>query len=311
MKNKKLMLGMDVWQLSIDLDHFLRLAYQHGWSVYEVVTKSKGRISFCAPIQYHHDILRTFEQITYIKTTGMLGFAFRQLRRPRRIACLLLTLLLWYGLAHTVFEISLYGDSEETKALIQTTLTDMGYTTPFYHQDMQELKDKVKKQLENKIAWIEVSQQGSQYQIQFTTKDFAHIETLGHEELIAQKDGVIARFDLQHGSKMVAINDFVHKGDVLVSNILVDSKNVNKEVYVKGKVYAYTWKDVHVEMDANELPQPFQYFQLLLEARREASKDLQKGESIAKENILQFQDNTGTISMDIHYTLYEDITTPS
>ena len=63
-------------------------------------------------------------------------------------------------------------------------------------------------------------------------------------------------------------------------------------------------------MEKNQIAKPFQFFQLLFTARREASENLREGERIYKENILQFKDNTGTISMDIHYTLLEDITTP-
>jgi len=240
----------------------------------------------------------------------MLGFLLRQMRQPRRMVDIAFVIALWYLLSHTIFAITLSGDKEESKRLIQTTLQDMGYTTPFYDSDMQKMKSDLKKRLENEIAWMEVSKTGSQYHIQFTTKEFATIEPLQQNELIAQKDGVIEHFELQHGNKLVAINDFVHAGDVLVTNVLVDSSNTNQDLYVKGKVYAYTWKEVHVEMAANKLAKPFQFYQLLFEARREASHDLRKGESIYKENILQFQDNAGTISMDIHYTLIEDITTP-
>lgn len=300
---------MDKWELSYPYDDFLRIVKQKNWSVYEIQLH-QDLISFYAPILCHRDIERTFECVRYIKTNGMLGFLFRQLHQPRRVLCLLLSTALWYALSHTIFTISIHGDQAETKQLIEDTLQEMGYTTPFYAKDMLVMKEEVKKKLENSIAWLEISQEGSQYHIQFTTKEFVSLEELGHEELIAQKDGVIASFDLQHGSKQVAINDFVHKGDVLVSNVLIDSFQKNKEVYVKGKVYAYTWKDVHVEMAEDDLPEAIHFYQLLFEARREASKDLSKDERIEKENILQFQNNTGTISMDIHYTLYEDITTP-
>lgn len=309
MKYRKSIIGMDAWELAYSYDHFLRIVKKKDWSVYEVV-QHNDLISFYAPVTHHRDIQRTFEQIRYKRTSGMLGFLFRQLRRPQRVVCAALCMFLWYSLSHTIFAIEIQGDEEKTKQLIQTTLTDMGYATPFYESDMLKMKDEVKKTLENDIAWLEVSKEGSKYHIQFTTKEFATLDELGHEELIAQKDGVIASFDLQHGSKMVAVNDFVHAGDVLVSNILLDSFNQNKEVYVKGKVYAYTWKDVHVEMPSDDLPEPFHFYQLLFEARREATKGLRKDEHIEKENILQFQNNTGTISMDIHYTLYEDITTP-
>lgn len=303
------MIGMDEWLIHTSMIQIMRLFKQRNWSLYDLRQTKEG-ICFFAPITQRRDIASTFEHAQLRKTTGMLGFLFRQMRRPSRFLCLGCSLLLWYGLTHTIFAITLKGDQEKTKQLIVTTLDEMGYTPPFYGNDMQLMKAEVKKRLENQIAWMEVSKEGSQYHIQFTTKEFAQIEELKHEELIAQKDGIIEHFELQHGNKMVAINDFVHRGDVLVSNVLVDSRNANQEVYVKGKVYAYTWKDVHVEMASNDLPKAFQFYQLLFEARREATKDLRKEEMIHKENILQFQDNAGTISMDIHYTLIEDITTP-
>lgn len=299
---------MDLWEIPTSLRQLLRIVKQKGWSVYELKETVVG-VRFFAPVTLRKEIQHTFEYATLHHTSGMLGFLFRQFKRPQRILCVMISVGIWYGLSHTIFDISLHGDQEDTKQLIQTTLRDMGYVTPFYDQDMQQMKAEIKKKLENEIAWLEVSKEGSKYHIQFTTKEFAQIEELGHDELIAQKDGVIEHFELQHGNKMVQINDFVHKGDVLVSNVLVDSKNANQQVYVKGRVFAYTWKDVHVEMPKSDLPKAFQFYQLLFEARREASKELTKDETIHKENILQFQDNTGTISMDIHYTLIEDITT--
>lgn len=308
-RTRRSMIGMDEWAIHITFRHITRLVKQKGWSIYEIRQCEEG-VYFYAPVSHRKAIYATFEHAELRRTTGMLGFLFRQIRRPSRILCVFVSILIWLGCTHTIFAITLKGDSDETKQLITDTLNELGYEPPFHDHDMQQMKAEVRKQLENKIAWLEVSKEGSQYHIQFTTKEFATIEALGHEELIAQKDGVIEHFELQHGNKMVQVNDFVHKGDVLVSNVLVDSKNTNKEVYVKGKVYAYTWKDVHVEMPENNLPRPFQFYQLLFEARREASKDLNQTESVHKENILQFQDNTGTISMDIHYTLIEDITTP-
>lgn len=308
MKHKQ-RIGMDQWCLSYHIADFLRIVKRKGWSVYEIGQKG-DLIIFYTSIVYRNEILRTFEEIEHLRTTGMLGFLLRQMRRPSRLLCVAVSALLWYGLSHTIFTIELQGDKQETKDLLSSTLNDMGYTTPFYSTDMQSMKNTLKKRLENDVAWLEMSQVGSRYHIQFTTKEFADIETLGRDDLIAQRDGVIARFELQHGSKMVALNQYVHKGDILVSNILMDSGNAPQDVYVKGRVFAYTWKEVHVEMENNELPKPFQFYQLLFEARNEAARELGVDEKLVKENILQFQDNTGTISMDIHYTLLQDISTP-
>lgn len=186
----------------------------------------------------------------------------------------------------------------------------MGYTTPFHHQDENKLKEALKKKLENEIAWLEIEKRGSRYIITYTPKEFATLETLHHRELIAKQDGVIARFDIQHGNKVHKVNEFVHKGDVLVSNVIADSKSKNQEVYVKGRVFAYTWRDVTVSMDDTKMPKAFQYFELLMAARAQVSQDFHKDDKIHKENILQFSKDMGKIKMVIHYTLLQDITTP-
>lgn len=309
MKHNKMLLGMDEWESSIELKRLYQLVKKHNWCIYEIHTTKHG-IRFFAPVYERKEIAHGIEDACLLKTTGMLGFLFRQMKRPSRVLCVMISCLLWFVLSHTVFDITMSGDKEESKQLIQKTLREMGYQPPFYDADMEKLKLDLKKRLENEIAWMEVSKNGSCYHIQFTTKEFATITPLESNQLIAQKDGVIEHFELQHGNKLVAINDYVHAGDVLVDNILLDSNNKEQQLYVKGKVFAYTWREVHVEMKKNNIAKPFQFFQLLFTARREASKDLRKGERIYKENILQFQENAGKISMDIHYTLLEDITTP-
>lgn len=309
MKRKEFRIGMDLWEVSVPFPTLVRMVRTQDWRVYEIHNGRHG-LRFYAPLTIRKQIVHTWEHAQLITTTGMLGFFLRQMRRPSRLLCVICSIMVWWTLSHTIFAVVLNGDKQESKILISQTLQEMGYTTPFFDHDMQQVKAELKKRLENEIAWMEVYKEGSRYHIQFTTKEFADIEQLSRNQLVAQKDGVIEHFELQHGNKLVAINDFVHAGDVLVSDVLTDSSQVDQDLYVKGKVYAYTWKEVHVEMSDSKLPQAFAFYQLLFEARRQASEGLHEPERIAKENILQFHDNAGTISMDLHYTLIEDITTP-
>lgn len=303
-------LGLDYWCYHGDMDHFLNRCIHRGIAVYEVKQKN-GNISFYTSFFQRHEVEKTFEQARFVKTTGCLGLLFRILRSPRHLLSIGVSIALWYWLSHMVFAIDLIGEKQASKQVIQDALTDMNVQVPFYSMDILPLKTELKKRCENDIAWLEIVKEGSRYVIYYTPKEFADVKELGRDELIAQKDGVIAEFDLQHGNKNVQLNDYVHAGDVLVSNVLIDSMNQPEDIYVKGKVYAYTWQDITVTMEDNDLPEAFQFYQLLLEARREVAKELTKEkERIYKENILHFSADAGTISMTIHYTLFEDITSP-
>lgn len=308
MKNRK-SVGLDKWKVQEDIQEFLRISKRSSLELYDITLHQSG-IQFYASCIQRPTIYRCFQTSELLTTTGMLGYLFRSLKKPSRIIAIILSCCLWYGLSHVVFAIDIKGEKKESRQLIEKTLKQMNYEPPFYEQDVQDVKAKLKKKLENDISWLEIAKQGSRYVITYTPKEFASISKLGHEELIAQEDGVIVRFDIQHGNKEHKVHDFVHKGDVLVSNVLDDSKGKKEEVYVKGRVFAYTWEDITVSMDKNKLPKSFNFFELLLQARDEVSKGLKSDDKIYKENILQFSSDMGKIKMVIHYTLMKDITTP-
>lgn len=308
--NNKVTMGLDYWKYYGPMRNFLHVCSKNDISVYEV-TQHKQYITFYASFFQRREIEKTLQQVEYVKTTGCLGLLIKMVKTPRHLFCIGISLCLWYWLSHMIFSIEFIGEKDSSKELLQNALVEMNIQPPFYEKDIFSLKTDLKKRTENDIAWLELVKEGSRYKVYYTPKEFADVKQLARDELIAQKDGVIAKFDLQHGNKNCALNDFVHQGDVLVRNVLTDSMNIDEEIFVKGKVFAYTWQDVTVSMEANDLPEAFQFFQLLLEARSEVSKELTKeDEKIYKENILHFTSDMGTISMTIHYTLYEDITSP-
>lgn len=307
MKNKKT--GLDKWKLYEDLLHVLNVAKQADIELYDL-SQHQGYTLCYAPIYHRNKIYRQFEEAKKLETTGMLGYLFRSLKKPARVLGVICAILLWYGMSHMIYAIDIKGEDDESRKLIASTLQQMQVTPPFYGKDISVLKSDLKKKLENKVAWLEIEQRGSRYRIFYTPKEFAHIETLSSNELIANQDGVIQRFDVSHGNKLHKVNEFVHKGDVLVSNVIDTSGNAKEELFVKGRVFAYTWKDVTIEMLDDKMPKGFQYFTLLFRARNEISEQMRKDDRIYSENILQFFKEVGKIKMVIHYTLIQDITTP-
>ncbi|MEG1475257.1 MAG: sporulation protein YqfD [Longicatena sp.] len=301
-------IGLDKWRVEIDIDTFLAIHKRENINAYSISVQ-QNCIIWYAPIMQRKKYHRLFPNAIVLTTTHALGYVIRNLRKPSRVLGILLSALLWWAASHTIFTIDIKGENELSKEMIRKSLGELSYETPFWHKDEKELKEQLKKKLKKEIAWLEIQKQGSHYLITYTPKQTVKIEALRQDELIAQSDGVIERFDLQHGNKVRKVNEYVHAGDVLVSNVVLDSKGVNEEVAVKGRVFAYVWKDVSVEMDAHKVPRAFQYFQLLMDARREVSKDFHVDDKIYKENILQFTTDMGKIRMSLHYTLIKDITT--
>lgn len=301
--------GLDHWSLDFNLNVFLHAVKTHNWTVYEI-RQHKDTITFYASVLDRNALIKAYPHIIHLKTTGVLGMLFRTMKHPDRLLAAVCAIVLWTLLSSTVFNIEILGEGTLNRTLIADTLVQLNALPPFHLKDKNELKLELNETLKREFTWIEIEQSGSKLKVRFLPKKTVEKEELTRNELYAQKDGVIASFDLQHGEKCVKVNEIVKKGDLLVTNILMDSMNQPEEVFVKGKVYAYTWHDFSVEMENNLLPEGIQFYQLLFQARRAVSEELDENEKIISENILQFIANDDKIKMDLHYTLLEDISSP-
>ncbi len=307
--NMKSLLGVDCWQLQDSFVRFLQKAQACGVELYDLF-EEEGMIRVCTPLHQRMAFRHYFPHAVLVDTNGIAGFFLRNIVRPSRCLSLLLSVAVWIGLSKFTFVADIQGDSLLMKEEIQECLTQAYGSFPVFLLNEENVETLLEDQLSSSLVWVESKTEGSRLKVRFASRPAIEMESLGDADLIAQRDGVIAGFDLQHGNKCVQINDVVKKGDVLVSSVLIDSFQKEKHVFVKGRVFAYTWETVEVSCQKDALPRPFQFFKLLLKAREEVSKDFLKDDRIEKENILQFEEKAGTIRMKIHYTIYRDISSP-
>lgn len=304
----KHLLGVDRWKINSVLLKVLQVASEKGLELYDIY-EEKNHVFASVPVHQRKKFSRLFPQASLIETNGALGFFFRNMKKPSRVISFLTCLSVWWFLSQFIFILDISGDSLAIKEQLITVLKKNYGQIPFYSLKEDEIEELIHSKMPS-LNWIEADIEGSRLNIRFTSQHQIEEEKIGDQDLIAQYDGVIAGFDLQHGNKCVNVNDIVKKGDVLVSSILLDSFQKEKHVMVKGRVFAFTWKTIEVSSKNDAIPKPVQFFRLLLNAREQVSKDFLKDDRIENENILQFEEKAGTIRMKIHYTIYRDISSP-
>ena len=302
-------LGSDCWSIILPFTLFLNRAREHDLELHHL-RQSGQEIRFLTPVFQRRRVRSAFPEARLITTNGAIGFLLRNFSRPSRVICLIVSAALWNTLALFVFDVEVRGDSDASAALITETLHQRFGPIPLFDIDEQELETSLEDELGHALKWMEIEKEGSRLIIRFTSASHAQSETLREDDLIAQRDGVIAGFDVQHGYKRVALNQTVKKGDVLVSSLMEDSRGNAEHLYVKGRVFAYTWEEVQLETAQTAVPRPLQFFSLLLQARAKITDSFLKDDRIIAENILQFSEKAGTIKLVVHYTLYRDISSP-
>lgn len=312
MNKAKLGFGLDCWVVSCSMPLFFALAAKNKIELFEV-SQTKDGILFYTPVFLRSKVKHTFNQGEYQYTTGALGFVLKQLQEPIKICCVFFSIGLWLLYSHCIFMIEVVGPNHEIKVKIEEVIKGLGYEPPFLNKNMltsTQLEMKIKSALEDDLAWIEVVKEGSQFKIQFVAKQYVETKAIGNTPIYANKDALIAYFEIQHGFKKVEVNQFVSKGTLLVDNSLADAFDQVKDLKVKGRVFGYTWYTIESELAMsapNKLEIPFIFLRMLMDCRLQISREIQVDEKIIKENILHFTSSAGKIRMKVHYTLLEDI----
>lgn len=311
---KKINRSCDRWQIKMPLLSFYRTVQTKNLEVSDV-SFDEGWVTFSTSPFMKREVSKAFPKAELLKRNGVFGYLFMQLSDIRKIALLIFACCIWYLLSQCVFDVEYFGDKETLKKEIESVLLENVHQIPFFMHDFsaKEIEGLIKEQFQDELSWLEVAQVGSKYQIFFVAKEVVETPELTSDPLIAAKDGMVVYFDVENGQKMVSVNQIVYKGDVLVNNNLIDSSGIEKPLYVKGKVYGYTWYTMESELSESEcqnIHDALVYLRLLFDCRGRIAKEISDGEKIVSEKVLQFTHEEGKIKIKIHYTLYEDLTRP-
>lgn len=275
--------------------------------------QQEDHLYFEASIQNYYTLSK-ISNIHYLNTTGILGNIKRILSTKRNYYSILASLFSLLLYTNTLWEIEIKGEDRGLKDQILESLHEDNiyvYRVGLSKQDILMKEEQLKEEFFDQIEWLNITKQGGMLSIQFIEREEAIIYPLGYEPLVASKDAVIAYFEVESGKKLVKIDQYVNKGDILVTSEVIDSNGNVRHTYVRGKVYGYTqyYKEVNITVEhIEEYMKPLAFLKALLTLRNEIAKEIDQGEHIVTENILHFSLVKGTIVMKIQYTLYEDIT---
>ena len=289
------MKGYDFYSIDFDIYDFLEYIHLHQITIYRL--NKNQSYTFYSTYKYRKILIEN-SHIHYKYSTGIIGMFFRF--NIEKIIALLLSCIFLFGLTNTIFDVQIIGESIKHQTMIQKELND--FKIPFFYNKKGIYKQLIK--LNDHLNWYELIHKGSKIQIHYLPRYTEGIGVNHTYDLIAEKEGVIASFDVSKGNKVVSLNQKVNKGDLLVSQITLDSQMNEKTSEVIGSVYAYTFHKVDIEIE-NKYPIGIGYYVCLLRSRMQL--ELNEDERIIKEISLHFSEDLDTIRMSNYYVLYEKI----
>ena len=96
------------------------------------------------------------------------------------------------------------------------------------YKQINQLYNTFKQKHKNQLDYLNIYQKGSILHVEYTPASHNQETVLKYQDYIAKKDGVISKIDVQQGNVLVKINQYVKKGDILISHQIEDTSKKSK-----------------------------------------------------------------------------------
>ena len=236
-----------------NIDRFLNNLYKLNIDIYNVnVINYKEVIIEINELDYNK--VKRLSILNKLKVIDYKGRIKRRkifLYNKTLIFSIFIGIILLILLSNIVFSIDIYHSSNKLREYLLSELNKNGiHKLQFvknYH-DLEKIKNKILNDNKDKIEWLEINRVGTKYIVKVEDRKINNLSTdYKYQDIIATKDGVIKKIVANNGMKIHEINEYVRKGETIISGNIYLNDKLRSKVKATGSVYAEVWYKLSIE----------------------------------------------------------------
>ncbi|WP_078428845.1 sporulation protein YqfD [Alkalihalobacterium alkalinitrilicum] len=182
-------------------------------------------------------------KVTFTERRGLPFFYKKMWKRGGFTAGIISFFLVLLVLSNMVWNISIEGASPKVEHELRLAVQEMGIergTFIFMLPSVEYIQKKITDQIED-ATWIGVKLNGTTFQFNVVEQTLPEKqERLNPRHLVAKKKAIVYDMFIEQGQVLVRRNDFVEKGDLLVSGFIGKEGNT-QIVPAQGSVLGEIW----------------------------------------------------------------------
>ncbi|MFC4320823.1 sporulation protein YqfD [Litchfieldia salsa] len=155
-------------------------------------------------------------------------------------------------LSNMVWGIEIKGAKPDTEHLVLKELKEMGIEKGKMQFTLDKVEDIQRTLTDNidQITWVGVELKGTTFHFQVVEKNQPEPpEYFSPRHIVSKKKAVITDIFVEEGKPLVAINDFVNKGDLLVSGEIGQDGEKPEYVPARAQIFGETWYKSTVQVE--------------------------------------------------------------
>ena len=166
------------------------------------------------------------------------------------ILALFFSLLLLWTLSKMIFKVEIVTNNQNMREKLLRELKE--YDISKFHfqrnyQTLQKIKQKLLESHHDDIEWLEIERRGTKYIIRFEPRIIEKEKgKYSYQHVVSKKNAIIKKVESSNGQIIRGQNDYVKKGDIIISGYISLNGSVKETVSALGNVYGEVWYEVDV-----------------------------------------------------------------
>lgn len=151
-----------------------------------------------------------------------------------------------------IFKIEIKTNNKEIYEMVNESLKENNikvFTLKKRHKNVEKIVEKILQENEKDIEWLEIVYDGLKMKVLVTEKIKFNSEVeYKYCNVVASSSGKIISMNVYKGDVLKEVNDYVNKGDILITGEITHNEEVKDILCAKGEVYGEVWYKIKVSV---------------------------------------------------------------
>ncbi len=196
--------------------------------------------------------IKTTYKIKIIERFGISKYKFLLKKYLLLIIFILMGIFLNIILSNLIFDIEITHSNKTIVKTIKNDLKALGLRKYRFKVSYKE-KENIKKQLLEKekdlLEWVEIEEKGTKYIIKVEQRKKNKNEAnCNYRHIVSKKNAIIKEIFADSGEIIRKKNDYISKGETIISGLIYNKDNIVSKRCSKGTVYGEVWYTVTLSL---------------------------------------------------------------
>lgn len=236
-----------------NVNNYLKWLIKNKIFIYKLRIKGSNILYLLVNLK-DYDMLHKYSksyEITILKYYGIRKYLNGIYKNKFIFISLFISAILLFVMSRMIFSIDIVYNDKDMVSLVSKELYKHQVTRFRFKKSFKKLT-KIKKEIldnnKDKLEWIEIIESGTKYIVKLVERNKEIEEkSFKYQSIVTSKNAIITSIKAYNGEKVKEVNDYVKKGDVIISGILTEPSGEIIYKKAKGKVFGEVWYQLEVD----------------------------------------------------------------